>query len=67
MNWGDSCSICQNDALWWTSKQGYKVCMVCSPNPLAALVILARRGYPGLVEKVESWQQERPISQTTKV
>jgi uncharacterized Zn finger protein (UPF0148 family) len=51
----DTCSMCGNQLFWWRSKTGYRVCMVCDPDPLAALETLARRGTPGLVRRVQAW------------
>jgi hypothetical protein len=53
--WDDTCSVCGNQLMWWRSRSGYRVCMPCNPDPLAALEILARRGKPGLVQQVQAW------------
>jgi hypothetical protein len=57
MGWEDVCGGCGNDnaALWWRSRFGYKVCLVCCPDPYTALETLARRGTPGLVQRVQGW------------
>jgi len=56
MSWEDTCSRCGNDLLWWRSRSGYRVCMQCSPDPLEALEVLARRGQPGAITQVQGWR-----------
>jgi hypothetical protein len=34
------CPICGNILLWWRSRTGMRVCMVCHPDPLEALAML---------------------------
>jgi hypothetical protein len=58
MAWEETCSRCENTLLWWRSRTGYRVCMVCGPDPFTALEILARRGMPGLVQRVQGWWHE---------
>jgi hypothetical protein len=36
MTWADTCSRCGNDRLWWRSRSGYLVCLVCARDPLEA-------------------------------
>lgn len=57
--WQDQCWICEGTR-FWISKTGYKVCMRCSgpDDPLAALVVLARRAGNAAVKRVESWIKE---------
>ena len=47
------CGTCLDDhpALWWQSRQGYLVCRTCCPDPVMALMDLAR--YLGNQEKRE--------------
>jgi hypothetical protein len=52
----DTCGVCGNQLFWWRSRSGYRVCMTCHPDPLAALEILARRGRPGMVQQVQAWR-----------
>ena len=54
--WDDSCGRCGNSRLWWRSRMGYLVCMVCSKDPLAALEVLARRAGSDAVQQVQRWQ-----------
>lgn len=53
-SWADTCGICDGTR-FWPSKSGYKVCYTCNPDPLAALVILARRGSVGAIRRAERW------------
>jgi hypothetical protein len=57
VNWDETCGVCGNDnpALWWRSRSGYQVCAICAVTPFDALIILARRGRPGLVKIVQAW------------
>jgi hypothetical protein len=52
--WDAKCGICEQQGRWWTSRSGDRVCMVCAPDPFAALQTLARR-VPGGVPLVQSW------------
>jgi hypothetical protein len=63
VSWDETCSRCGNSLLWWRSRSGYRVCMVCCPDPLAALETLARRGAPGLVMQVQRWQLRAEIKE----
>jgi hypothetical protein len=56
MSWEDTCGVCGNDLLWWRSRSGYRVCMVCARDPLEALEVLARRGRPGAIRMVQGWR-----------
>jgi hypothetical protein len=56
MSWDDTCGICGNTLFWWPSKSGYRVCAVCSPDPLGALETLGRR-VPGGAKLVQWWRQ----------
>jgi len=58
MIWDETCSRCENTGRWWPSRSGYRVCMVCAPDPCTALETLARRGKPGLVARVQGWWRE---------
>jgi hypothetical protein len=59
MSWADTCGVCGNDLFWWRSKVGnYLVCMRCAPDPVQALELLARRGPPGLIRRVQAWTQD---------
>jgi hypothetical protein len=65
MSWAETCSRCGNDRLWWRSRTGYLVCMVCARDPLDALETLARRASTAVVRRVQTWRQaatrqERP-------
>jgi hypothetical protein len=53
----DVCGVCESSR-WWVSKHHYLVCAICTPDPLQALVILARRGSVGAIRRAESWAQE---------
>jgi hypothetical protein len=54
--WIDTCSLC-GQSRWWPSQvSDYKVCWWCSNgDPMAALVILARRGHVGMIRRAEQW------------
>jgi hypothetical protein len=57
--WEDTCSLCQQSRWWLSRVHDYKVCWWCSNgDPLAALVILARRGSPGAIKRAQSWAEE---------
>jgi hypothetical protein len=51
----ETCGVCDNQVFWWRSRSGYQICMACSPDPWAALEVLARRGKPGLIQHVQAW------------
>jgi hypothetical protein len=51
--WDDACSRCGNALLWWRSRTGYRVCMTCTPDPLEALAVLARRAGSDAVQQVQ--------------
>lgn len=53
----ETCTRCGNSLLWWRSKTGYLVCMVCCRDPLEALEVLARRESPAAVRQVQAWRQ----------
>jgi hypothetical protein len=57
VHWTDTCSLC-NQSRFWPSRSGYKVCYVCNPNPLQALIILARRGSVGAIRRAQGWVDE---------
>jgi hypothetical protein len=57
MRWTETCSVCGNDRLWWRSRSGYLVCMVCCRDPLAPLAVLARRASTAAVTRVQTWRQ----------
>ena len=59
VSWADTCSLCDGTR-FWPSKSGYLVCYTCHPDPLAALVILARRGSVGAIRRAEGWVQDTP-------
>jgi hypothetical protein len=59
MAWDETCGRCGNSLLWWRSRSGYRVCMVCCRDPFEALEVLARRGPPGTVERVRRWWEPR--------
>jgi hypothetical protein len=64
MRWAETCGVCDNSLFWWKSKVGgYQVCMRCAPTPFQALELLARRGHPGLITRVQSWWA--PVSMVT--
>jgi hypothetical protein len=58
MSWADTCSHCGNTLLWWHSRSGYRVCMVCARDPLEALEVLARRSSTAAVARVQAWRQQ---------
>jgi hypothetical protein len=60
MTWDETCSWCENTGRWWPSRSGYRVCQVCCPTPDIALEVLARRGAPGWVQRVQGWWHEPP-------
>jgi hypothetical protein len=62
---GDTCGVCGNQLFWWRSRSGYRVCMACHPDPLAALEILARRGQPGMVQRVQAWTHDMPAGEAS--
>jgi hypothetical protein len=52
--WPDTCGVCLGTR-WWPSRSGYFVCAICTPDPLAALAILARRSGSAAVRRAASW------------
>ena len=68
MSWVETCSVCGNDLYWWRSRCfDYRVCMRCSADPLQALEVLARRGPPGLIKRVQSWRlQDAEILESSR-
>jgi len=56
-SWAETCGVCGNTLLWWRSKSGYRVCMICARDPMAALEVLARRASPAAVTRVQTWRQ----------
>jgi hypothetical protein len=56
VNWADTCGLCDGTR-FWPSKSGYKVCFTCHPDPLQALIILARRASVGAIRRAERWAQ----------
>jgi hypothetical protein len=52
--WVDTCSLCDGTR-FWPSRFNYKVCMTCCPDPLEALIILARRSGATAVKRAERW------------
>lgn len=52
--WQDTCGIC-GSTKFWPSSSGYKICYGCTPDPLAALIVLARRGSVGAIRRAERW------------
>jgi hypothetical protein len=53
-SWQDTCALC-GESRFWPSRSGYFVCAICTPDPIKALLILARRR-PGLVQEVQRWR-----------
>jgi hypothetical protein len=55
-SWQDTCGICGGQR-WWPSKvHDLKVCYECSGgDPLAALVILARRAGATSIAQAQAW------------
>jgi hypothetical protein len=54
--WHETCARCGNTLWWWRSRHGYRVCMVCAKDPMAALEVLARRAGAQEVYQVRAWQ-----------
>jgi hypothetical protein len=55
-HWDDMCSLC-NRSRFWPSRSGYFVCAICTPDPLAALAILARRSGVAAVARAQTWAE----------
>jgi hypothetical protein len=51
--WPDTCSC--GSTRFWLSRSGYKICFDCCPDPFSGLTVLARRGGPSAVPRVEGW------------
>ena len=64
--WADTCSLCQQSR-WWPSRSGYLVCYTCHPDPLAALVVLARRGSVGAIRRAEEWMGTLVLASTNQM
>jgi hypothetical protein len=65
MSWEETCGVCGNTGRWWRSRSNYMICMICHPDPCQGLEVLARRGAPGLVKRVQGWRlHEAPIADT---
>jgi hypothetical protein len=67
MSWDDTCGVCGNTVLWWPSKMGFKICMVCCRDPLDALEVLARRASTAAVREVQAWQQASDAAASTSL
>jgi hypothetical protein len=61
-SWENTCSLrtlqC-GSTRFWTSRTGYQVCYACTHgDPLAGLIVLARRSGSEAVARAQGWAQE---------
>jgi hypothetical protein len=63
----DTCGHCGNQRRWWTSRRGYRVCMICAPDPWEALETLARRAGGVAVARVQQWRGATAVAQAPRL